>query len=618
MSKRDRDSSVNGGKALSNEGIGQAEIPRHWLSPAGLAKTALGTGLGVGAVLAFTAQAQALNYTVSNTSDSGSGSLRDAIDQANDNPGFDRVLFQSSVSGSITLGSELDVYSSMNIIGPGADKLAIDGGNNNQLFDIYFGDGRPLVAISDLTLRNGKSGSGGAVEAGGDAIVTLNHTVLSGNEAQVGGAVFAEYSASVTLNDSVLKNNSAEYSGGAAVARTSAKLYASNSSFNGNTAGYLGGAISFGSSNVSIDSSTFSGNSQKITGEGSPYAGDGGGAIAAYTSGGEGGPETSGLTIQNSTFNANSAEGTGGAILLSNSSTGCEESGVPDPEASPACVNMQIESSTISGNTSTGPGGGIATYNHRDTEYNVTPSNQTEIDNTIVAGNKAPTGPDVFSDSGDQPIRTSFDLIGNNSAANLVETVAGSNLIGVDPKLGALADNGGPTPTMALPADSPAVNKGFSRLITDQRSQTRPVEYPGVADSAAAGANGADIGAFELQPPPPPANCVPAQMNLSTFKANAKKGNGKLKVEATAPGKFILRGYKWVNPAHKYLSAAGSLWLEIQPKDWAAKQLRKTGKTRFVARVNFQVAPGFCRVRSKARTVQLKSNSSDKPKPDNK
>src|SRR6202000_2962068 len=82
------------------------------------------------------------------------------------------------------------------------------------------------------------------------------------------------------------------------------------------------------------------------------------------------------------------------------------------------------------------------------------------------------------------------------------ETVPGSDIFGVDPKLGPLADNGGPTETMLPARASPVVNKGAGAATTDQRGDPRPVIYTGVALSSAPGANGADIGAVELASPP--------------------------------------------------------------------------------------------------------------------
>src|SRR5439155_7403324 len=76
--------------------------------------------------------------------------------------------------------------------------------------------------------------------------------------------------------------------------------------------------------------------------------------------------------------------------------------------------------------------------------------------------------------------------------------VPGSTIIGQDPKLGPLQNNGGPTRTMKPAATSPVVDKGTSGFGNDQRQGTRAVDNPNVANSTAAGANAADMGAVEL------------------------------------------------------------------------------------------------------------------------
>ena len=66
-----------------------------------------------------------------------------------------------------------------------------------------------------------------------------------------------------------------------------------------------------------------------------------------------------------------------------------------------------------------------------------------------------------------------------------------------NPKLGALANNGGPTQTHALLAGSPAIDKGKSDLATDQRGEVRPFNDPSIAP--ATGGDNSDIGSFEAQ-----------------------------------------------------------------------------------------------------------------------
>src|SRR5262249_52026929 len=123
--------------------------------------------------------------------------------------------------------------------------------------------------------------------------------------------------------------------------------------------------------------------------------------------------------------------------------------------------------------------GGILT----DQNFNTS----TRLFNTIVAAN----GPDDLSGHA-VATDSAFNLIGNaGSAGGLVNGVNG-NIVGVDPKLGPLAYNGGPTQTMALLPFSPALNAGGNALIppgvtTDQRGNAR------------IRANTVDIGAFEVQ-----------------------------------------------------------------------------------------------------------------------
>ena len=70
-----------------------------------------------------------------------------------------------------------------------------------------------------------------------------------------------------------------------------------------------------------------------------------------------------------------------------------------------------------------------------------------------------------------------------------------------DPLLGPLQDNGGPTPTMAPAAASPAIDHGAAfGLMTDQRGVERPIDLPSIPNATAVGADSSDIGAFELQP----------------------------------------------------------------------------------------------------------------------
>ena len=104
--------------------------------------------------------------------------------------------------------------------------------------------------------------------------------------------------------------------------------------------------------------------------------------------------------------------------------------------------------------------------------------------NSLVAHNTAPTAPDAH-ESG-----ASFSLIGDGKDSGLSNTngnQVGTHNSPIDPKIGPLADNGGPTKTRALLSGSPAIDAASAAACpaTDQRGVARPQ-----------GA-GCDIGSFE-------------------------------------------------------------------------------------------------------------------------
>ncbi len=154
---------------------------------------------------------------------------------------------------------------------------------------------------------------------------------------------------------------------------------------------------------------------------------------------------------------------------------------------------MTITNSTISGNVGANSAGGLQNLLGFAT-----------VVNTIISGNTAPTGPQSGPDCASHDgFRETFfsqghNLIGNDAGCNFIP--AQSDLVNVDPLLGPLADNGGPTLTHALLSDSPAIDAGDDGAApaTDQRGVSRP------GDGDGDGTATSDIGAFELGPSPPP------------------------------------------------------------------------------------------------------------------
>lgn len=125
------------------------------------------------------------------------------------------------------------------------------------------------------------------------------------------------------------------------------------------------------------------------------------------------------------------------------------------------------------------------------------PSNGTvTVVNSILFGNFGSTigGGGVIADDCYGP----FSSIGHNivGTASVVSNLLASDQLGVNPMTGPLQDNGGPTPSYALLATSPAIDAGAPGILTvDQRGQPRSVDNPAIPNRF--GSDGTDIGAVE-------------------------------------------------------------------------------------------------------------------------
>jgi RTX calcium-binding nonapeptide repeat (4 copies) len=239
-----------------------------------------GAGLTLGAVLAVPAAAQAEDFRVTNLNDDGSGSLRAALEQANANADPDRVLFKSKLSGTIELsGFDLDVYRSVDIVGPGARQLAITRvGAGGSILQVNASTPAGLdVSISGVALTDNEAtaSSGGAIGVysyTGPANVTLSRVTISGNTVtgpapyydSGGGISFKSLGAgSLTIENSTIAGNSAPDDGGG-VFVSDGELSIVNSTLSGNAAGDRGGGVYVGEPFIEttvIANSTVTGNS---------------------------------------------------------------------------------------------------------------------------------------------------------------------------------------------------------------------------------------------------------------------------------------------------------------------------------------------------------------------
>src|SRR5439155_16021509 len=151
--------------------------------------------------------------TVMNNHDAGAGSLRAAIAAV---PSGDTIVFASSLNGqTIALTSdELAIKKSLDIEGPGADKLAVSGSDTFRVFDIV--NQGLTVTIAGLTITHGHGGGGGFGSGGGGGAIlnassTLNvaHDVLSNNEADTRGGGITNQNGMLTVTDTTFIGNQA-------------------------------------------------------------------------------------------------------------------------------------------------------------------------------------------------------------------------------------------------------------------------------------------------------------------------------------------------------------------------------------------------------------------------
>ena len=161
-------------------------------------------------VMALEGRALLSTLTVSNTDDSGAGSLRAAVAQADADGGGDTIVFSSMFNSpqTITLtGGQLELSGTKagtTITGPGANLLSVSGDKASRVFQI---DGGVTASISGLTITGGSGGndSGGGLENKGT--LSLTDCTVSGNSAGSGGGGMANYGTATLANCTVSGNS---------------------------------------------------------------------------------------------------------------------------------------------------------------------------------------------------------------------------------------------------------------------------------------------------------------------------------------------------------------------------------------------------------------------------
>jgi hypothetical protein len=263
------------------------------------------------AVVLVVVSARGATITVQNTNNSGPGSLRRAISDANAD---DTIDF--SVTGTITLTSnELTIDKNLSIKGPGARDLAISraGPNKFRIINVIGGTtGTIFVSLSGLTISNGDidaNGGGVNMNEGTNVVIsdcaiinnsvgfysgggienykgrlTLNRCTISGNKADAGGGITAISGEVTTMNNCTIVNNAAGSYGGGGVYSQLGQVNIRSCTISGNagnsdTAFDGGGGINLDAGTVNIDNTIVAGNTTSASGIGPDVNG-------TFTSGG--------------------------------------------------------------------------------------------------------------------------------------------------------------------------------------------------------------------------------------------------------------------------------------------------------------------------------------------
>jgi hypothetical protein len=465
----------------------------------------LGT-LALGLVIASSAFAK--TFTVTRADDptpssctKGDCSLREATIAADQHAGADTIEFAKRLSGdTILLGGEsVPIGRRLTIAGPGASKLTVSANDQSRVFEMTGGN----ITIRGITITAGRVAAtpdgakcpgssapnyalgGGILQDSGDLAldrVRLTDNALQAPSGIIGGGGVAMIDGSLSVTHSRLRQNNlsgGNISEGGGIFNCAGTVTVGQTSIKNSTVTSLaiadGGGIATGrDGEVTIDQSTLSHNNVS-----SEAISEGGGGLTA------GAP----VTFRNSTISDNTATVTGGGVIA-------QGAGFENANAKVTFIN-----STIADNTATAPnadGGGIlaagtgqklilrsSTLVGNQVEGtsssiggNLFGSDSASLLNTIVAEGVATTGSNC-----DGPVKSSGHDLEDEDTCGFN---AQGDRVNKNPKLGNLKNNGGPTETLALKRQSPAIDHAAKKSSPnrDQRGFKR-VGKP-------------DIGAYEF------------------------------------------------------------------------------------------------------------------------
>jgi hypothetical protein len=445
---------------------GQFGAVAHGVSATGVPRgqsTSIASANLPGRLPAATAKPDAVTAvrTVTNCNDSGSGSLRGAIDNANDTDIIDLTALACSTI-TLTSGEIAVTVGRLKVRGPVGGLVTIDGGGTDRIFD-HTGS---FLYLYNLALKHGFAlNKGGCVYSTGSIYAYDSRfescTVDSDQPSAFGGAIYTLYN--LTLIRSVVTASTAHTSAGGASgggAMVMSHLTMFESSIYGNSADSLtpSGAGGIYAHDAYIGASTIEGNSAFF-----------GGGIVLF-----GSSDQALMQINNSTIANNRAYAIGGIDVFN-------------------AGHFELDNSTIAFNCAASQHYGGRPYIYGIGLRGDIAAQPLILNSSIIANNdycEAGRGAAPASSAYDVSLRSGSIVGGNNLIVTSSVPLPGDTLRS-DPMLTPLADHGGPTVTLGLASGSPAIDAGnnVSYLVYDQR---------GAGSARIAGAR-PDIGAYEVQ-----------------------------------------------------------------------------------------------------------------------
>jgi hypothetical protein len=455
----------------------------------------------------------ASTWFVTNKNSSGDGSLFWATSNARSG---DTIKFASSVRGEMVIFG-LTVSAGVTIIGPGRDQLTLLGAQQSTAFveiiRVFSGNGE-VTTISGLKLSRGAGRFGGAIRNSGNLVVkdcdliannSFHNDAIFGSGA--GGAIYN--SGQLTIKNCLIRQGAGHGPGGAIYSRGQLTISDStleNSTSSGTVDGESGGgAIFINSECTAVITNTTIRNNQCFSTGGGGITNEGFVTMENCTIANNGSVESGGgienlhsITLTQCTIANNTAVRAGGGVA---SLAG------PGEDRTAVLRACTVTNNSTSGTDGGSGAGGLAGLK----EWSI------QLLNTIVAGNKENSD---FSDAPD--VGGPFTSFGHNLIGHTVSTGwLGTDKTNVDPLFvldangnPLLADNGGPTHTVALKPASPALDAGDDSIIpslipdTDQRG----AGFHRVVDGNDDHTPKVDIGAYELQ-----ANAYPTLTVTNAF-----------------------------------------------------------------------------------------------------